>query len=122
MLMSAADCIITKPGGLTVTEAIAKGLPMILANPIPGQEERNVEFLLNNGMAMLVTKTFPLDEVLYALLNNPVRIRTMEETITALGHPDASERLVTYVMDLVKERQEQTDLLHRMKTGTDDKY
>lgn len=122
ILMSAADCIITKPGGLTVTEAIAKRLPMILANPIPGQEERNVEFLVNNGMAMLVTKTFPLDEVLYALLNNPVRIQTMEETITALGHPDASERLVTYVMDLVNARQEQTDLLDRMKTGTDDKY
>lgn len=120
VLMSAADCIITKPGGLTVTEAIAKELPMILANPIPGQEERNVEFLLNNGMAMLVTKTFPLDEVLYYLLNNPVRVQTMQDTIRALGHPDASERLVEYVMDLVRKRQRAVFSLSRVKNGTID--
>ena len=120
VLMSAADCIITKPGGLTVTEAIAKGLPMILANPIPGQEERNVEFLLNNGMAMLVTKTFPLDEVLYYLLNNPVRVQTMQDTIRALGHPDASERLVEYVMNLIQKRQRAVFSLPRVKNGTAD--
>lgn len=100
-LMSAADCIITKPGGLTVSESIAKGLPMILVNPIPGQEERNVEFLLNNGIASLVTKTFPLDDALYHLFHNPARLNTVHETIRAIGHPDASERLVDYVMHLV---------------------
>ena len=93
---------------------------MILANPIPGQEERNVEFLLNNGMAMLVTKTFPLDEVLYDLLNNPVRVQTMQDTIRALGHPDASERLVEYVMDLVRKRQRAVFSLPRVKNGTID--
>lgn len=108
VLMSAADCIITKPGGLTVSESIAKGLPMILVNPIPGQEERNVEFLLNNGMASLVTKTFPLDDALYHLFHNPVRLRTVRETIRAIGHPDASERLVDYVIQLV-ERQAPPD-------------
>lgn len=100
VLMSAADCIITKPGGLTVSESIAKGLPMILVNPIPGQEERNVEFLLNNGMALLVTKTFPLDDALYHLFHNPVRLQTVHETIRAIGHPDASERLVDYILQL----------------------
>lgn len=104
VLMSASDCIITKPGGLTVSESIAKGLPMILVNPIPGQEERNVEFLLNNGMASLVTKTFPLDDALYHLFHNPVRLRTVREAIRAIGHPDASEKLVNYVMELVEER------------------
>ncbi|MGM9630913.1 MGDG synthase family glycosyltransferase [Butyricicoccus sp.] len=105
LLMSAADCIITKPGGLTVSEAIAKGVPMILVNPIPGQEERNVEFLLNNGMASLVTKTFPLDDALYHLFHNPVRLRTVRESIRAIGHPDASEQLVNYVIGLVEQRQ-----------------
>lgn len=102
VLMSASDCIITKPGGLTVSESIAKGLPMILVNPIPGQEEMNVEFLLNNGMASLVTKTFPLDDALYHLFHNPVRLRTVREEIRAIGHPDASEKLVEYVFDLVQ--------------------
>lgn len=102
VLMSAADCIITKPGGLTVSEAISKGLPMILVDPIPGQEERNVEFLLNNGIASLVTKTFPLDEAMYHLFMNPVRLRTVHETIEAIGHPDASERLVDFILALKK--------------------
>ena len=79
-----------------------------------------MEFLLNNGMAMLVTKTFPLDEVLYYLLNNPVRVQTMRETIRALGHPDASERLVEYVMDLVRQRQQVVFPLPRVKNGTAD--
>lgn len=100
VLMSASDCIVTKPGGLTTSEAIAKGLPMILVNPIPGQEERNVEFLLNNGMASLVTKTFPLDDALYHLFHNPMRLCTIREMIRAVGHPDASERLVDYVLQL----------------------
>ena len=100
VLMSAADCIVTKPGGLTVSEAIAKALPMILINPIPGQEERNVEFLLNNGMASLVTKTFPVDEAIYDLFYYPERLQAVREMIRAIGHPDASERLVQYVLSL----------------------
>lgn len=97
-MMSAADCIITKPGGLTVTEAIAKKLPMLLIHPIPGQEERNVEFLLNNGIASLVTKTFPLDEALYHMFTNPVRQQTIRQTMEAIGHPDATEKLVDFVI------------------------
>jgi len=104
VMMSAADCIITKPGGLTVSEAISKALPMILVNPIPGQEERNVDFLLNNGIASLVTKNFPLDEAVYHMFTNPVRMETVRRTISAIGHPDATERLVNFVSELCKEK------------------
>ena len=90
VMMSAADCIITKPGGLTVSEALAKNLPMILVDPIPGHEERNVEFLMNNGMAMLVTKTFPVDEAVYHLFTNPARLQSVRETMHAIAHPDAT--------------------------------
>lgn len=98
-MMSAADCIITKPGGLTVSEALAKNLPMILVNPIPGHEERNVEFLLNNGMACLVTKTFPVDEAVYHLFKSPQRLRTVRETMHAIAHPDATERLCNFILN-----------------------
>ncbi len=50
-MMDAADLLITKPGGLTSSEALAKGLPMIITNPIPGQEERNARYLLKHGVA-----------------------------------------------------------------------
>ena len=50
-VMAAADLAITKPGGLTTSECLAMGLPMIVTSPIPGQEERNADFLLENGDA-----------------------------------------------------------------------
>ncbi len=98
-MMSAADCIITKPGGLTVSEALAKNLPMILVNPIPGHEERNVEFLMNNGMACLVTKTFPVDEAVYHLFKSPHRLRTVRETMSAIAHPNATEQLCNFILN-----------------------
>ena len=61
-MMDAADILVSKPGGLTVSEALAKKLPMVVVNPIAGHEERNLEFLLNCGLAVSATKTFPLDE------------------------------------------------------------
>ena len=98
VMMSAADCIISKPGGLTVSEALAKNLPMLLVDPIPGHEERNVDFLVNNGMASLVTKNFPIDEAIYELFGNPVRLQTVRQTMQAIAHPDATERLVAFIL------------------------
>ncbi len=100
VFMDAADCIVTKPGGLTTSEALAKGLPMIMANPIPGQEDRNVEFLLNNGAALKVSKTFPIDEALYQLFNNSERRKTISEILTFLGKPNAMRDCVDFIMKI----------------------
>lgn len=100
VMMSASDCIISKPGGLTVSEALAKNLPMLLVDPIPGHEERNVDFLVNNGMASLITKHFPIDEAVYQLFTNPKRIERIRQTMHDIAHPDATERLATFVMNL----------------------
>lgn len=100
VFMDAADCIVTKPGGLTTSEAMAKGLPMIMANPIPGQEDRNVEFLLNNGAALKVSKTFPIDEALYQLFNNAERRKTIGEILTFLGKPNAMRDCVDFIMKI----------------------
>ena len=98
VMMSASDCIVSKPGGLTVSEALAKNLPMLLVDPIPGHEERNVEFLVNNGMAALITKNFPIDEAVYELFSNPVRLQTVRQTMRAIAHPDATERLAEFIL------------------------
>ncbi|MBR6708100.1 MAG: galactosyldiacylglycerol synthase [Clostridia bacterium] len=98
--MDAADCIITKPGGLTTSESLAKCLPMIIVNPIPGQEDRNTQFLLNNGAAIAVTETFPLDEAVYTLLANPDRIPLMKQSIELLRRPDSTEQIGRLVLDL----------------------
>jgi processive 1,2-diacylglycerol beta-glucosyltransferase len=102
VMMDAADCIITKPGGLTVTEAMCKSLPMILVNPIPGQEERNIEFLLNNGVALHVSKTFKINEALYYLYKCPDRLKAISERLQYISRPDAAERLADFVMGLKK--------------------
>ncbi|MBQ7960575.1 MAG: glycosyltransferase [Clostridia bacterium] len=100
MFMDAADCIVTKPGGLTTSEALAKGLPMIMANPIPGQEDRNVEFLLNNGAAFKISSTFPIDEALFQMFSNEVRLRNMSEMVKSLGKPQATKDFVDFVIKL----------------------
>lgn len=99
VLMDASDCIITKPGGLTTSELMAKGLPALLVNPIPGQEDRNMEFLVNSGAGIMITKTFPADEALYQIINNPWRMELMKKSIEQLGKPEATKNLCEFIMN-----------------------
>ena len=96
LLMDASDCIITKPRGLTSSEALAKCLPMIIVNPIPGQEDRNTEFLVNNGAAMAVTATSPLDEVLYQFFVDPRRSEIMREAIKLISKPESTKDICEF--------------------------
>ena len=100
IMMDAADCIVTKPGGLTTSEALAKKLPLILMNPIPGQEDRNVEFLVNNGAAMLVTKTYPLDEAVYQMFSNDWRLKLLSECVEKIGKPDSAQNLCDFILQI----------------------
>ena len=104
VLMDAADCIITKPGGLTTTEAMSKNLPMILVNPIPGQEDRNQEFFLNSGLALAVTKTFTIDEALYYLFNQPGRLELIKSEMKKLAKPDSSMNIALFAKKLSENR------------------
>lgn len=99
-LMDASDCLISKPGGLTTSESLAKGLPMIIVNPIPGQEDRNAEFLLNSGCALRASKTCPVDECIYQLLSSPIRLEAMRLSISAIGKPNSTEDLGRFLTDL----------------------
>ncbi len=98
LMMDAADCIVTKPGGITSSEALAKGLPMIIANPIPGQEDRNVEFLMNNGAAFKVSSTFPVDEAIYQMFSNEIRLGQLWQTARVLGKPQSTLKIVELVL------------------------
>lgn len=100
VMMDAADCIVTKPGGLTTSEALAKNLPIVMINPIPGQEERNVEFLLNNGLAINATKTVPVDEALYQLFMYPEKLENMKANIRLIGKPNASRDIANFILSL----------------------
>lgn len=99
IMMDAADCIITKPGGITTSEAMAKGLPMIMINPIPGHEMRNAEFMMNNGLAMYATKSFPLDEAVFSLFNYPEHMTHIRKMIEVYGRRNSTQKLCTFLAE-----------------------
>jgi processive 1,2-diacylglycerol beta-glucosyltransferase len=88
--MAAATLLIGKPGGLTISEAMACGLPMVIISPIPGQEERNSDQLLEKGMAIKCNEFTTLSYKVEQLLENPERLELMRSKALGLAHPDAA--------------------------------
>lgn len=96
-LMAASDIAITKPGGLTSSECMAMGLPMIVVSPIPGQEDRNADFLMENGAALKASDAGALIWRVTDLLNNPGRLARIRENALLLGRPDAARAVLDIV-------------------------
>jgi len=97
-IMATADFAITKPGGLTSSECLAVGLPMIVVSPIPGQEERNADFLLESGTALKAYDAAGLIYRVETLLRNPQRLQEMRQKASAIGKPDAGRRVLEIVL------------------------
>jgi processive 1,2-diacylglycerol beta-glucosyltransferase len=98
-LMDASDLILTKPGGLTSSEALAKGKPMIVTDPIPGQEQRNCEHLLESGVALRLYETEDAPYRIRMLLENPERFAQMKKNAQMLGRPNAAREISRDVLD-----------------------
>lgn len=90
-LMSISDLVVTKPGGMTTTESLASGLPMIIINPIPGQEEENAEFLQNKNVGIWIKKEDDVSKILYDLFSNPDKLNEMRNNTRLLGHPNSTK-------------------------------
>ena len=93
-LMDAADVAVSKPGGLTTSEAMAKGLPMLIVDPIPGQEQRNAEYLLENGAARRLYEPDDAPHKIEAMLGSPGQLAEMQKCARRLGHPQAAAEIV----------------------------
>ena len=105
-LMACADLVITKPGGLTTSECLAMGLPMIVNSPIPGQEERNADFLLEQGVALKAFDSVTLEYRVQLLLREPARLAEMAARARALGRPDAARQVLDRVLGRVPDQAE----------------
>ncbi len=98
-LMRAADLVVTKPGGLSTSECLALGLPMILSSPIPGQEERNADYLLEEGAALKAIDDLGLRLRGAALLGDPARLASMAARSRAIGRPYAARDVLDQVLE-----------------------
>lgn len=97
-MMACADLVITKPGGLTTSECLAMGLPMIVNAPIPGQEERNADFLLEHGAALKAVDGVALEYRIKLLLERPEQLAQMRSKAAALGQPLAGRQVLEKVL------------------------
>lgn len=102
-LMSVSDFVITKPGGLTSTECLAMKKPMIIINPIPGQEEQNSIYFTNNGTALRTYKNEPIEHVLDIAVNNKKRVEQMIEMCGIIGKPNSSKTIAEETIKLYNE-------------------
>ncbi|HEY8532105.1 MAG TPA: glycosyltransferase [Limnochorda sp.] len=98
-LMTAADLLVSKAGGLTISEALAKGLPMLVYRPIPGQEEGNAAFLVAHGAARVTWEPDELVAQVQALLQRPAERQRMAQAASRLGHPDAGLKAASRLLD-----------------------
>lgn len=101
-LMSIADIVITKPGGLTITESLVSHLPIIIINPIPGQEEENAEFLVEHGAAVWIKKEDNIARKLKNLSRNPDLVKVMKEKSAELAKPNSTKEICEILYKNIK--------------------
>ena len=98
--MAASDVLLGKPGGLTTSEALARGLLFVIVNPIPGQEERNADHLLEEGVAIRCNNLPVLADKLDRLLADPARMDAMRAHARRLARPDAARTIAARLNSL----------------------
>ena len=91
--MSVSNLVVTKPGGLTTSESLASQLPMVIINPIPGQEEENAQFLEENGIAIWIKKYDNPYEKLQNLFSDPKLLPTMKENTEKLSKKYSTQNI-----------------------------
>ncbi|MEW9623289.1 MGDG synthase family glycosyltransferase [Rhodanobacter geophilus] len=96
-LMACTDLVVTKPGGLTTSECLAMGVPMVVYAPIPGQEERNADYVLEQGAAWKAIDQVSLEYKVRQLLTEPDRLARMRECASRLGRPRAARHVLETV-------------------------
>lgn len=98
-LMHISSAVITKAGGLTITECLVSNLPIVIINPIPGQEEENAEFLEKNGVAIWLKKGDSIARTLKGLFKNKEQLAEMTEKTKTLAKPNAVKKICKLLIE-----------------------
>ncbi len=99
-LMEISDILITKPGGITVSEALAKSLPILIINPIPGQEAKNTRFLVKSGAAVKAENQIELSALLENLFSMPSKLKAMSEAAYKISKPNSATDIANMIINL----------------------
>jgi processive 1,2-diacylglycerol beta-glucosyltransferase len=102
-LMQAADLVVSKPGGLTTSEVLARGAVMVIVNPIPGQESRNSDYLLENGAAIKANNLATLGFKVNTLLKDSSRLDQLRTNVRRIAKPRSAFEVVEKSLELLKE-------------------
>ncbi|MDI6783481.1 MAG: glycosyltransferase [bacterium] len=98
LLLDAVDIVVTKAGGMTISECLAKGLPMLIVDPIPGQEEKNTAYVIQNNAGITAKKINELPQLLTNLLNNTKRQKELKRNAELLAKPNAAFDIVKDIL------------------------
>lgn len=104
-LMDYCDVVISKPGGLTVTESIVKNIPLIIPFAIPGQENENTEFLIKGNYSILVNNLNEINNNINELINNPKLLSDRKKRLKSLASTYSLEKIVYVAEDLINKSQ-----------------
>ncbi|PKQ31735.1 MAG: galactosyldiacylglycerol synthase [Actinobacteria bacterium HGW-Actinobacteria-2] len=99
-LMRISSMFVGKPGGLSSSECLAAGLPMVIVDPIPGQEVRNADYLLEEGAAVRCNYPNTIGYKIGTLLDDPARLAAMADNARRIGHPDAARTVTEKALSL----------------------
>lgn len=100
-LMNISTIVVTKPGGLTTSESLASNLPMLIINPIPGQEEENAKYLESHNVAIWLKKEDDPNEVIIDLFSNPKKIEEMKENTKFLAKKNSTRDICNTIIKLI---------------------
>jgi processive 1,2-diacylglycerol beta-glucosyltransferase len=100
-LMNVADLVISKPGGLTTSETLARGAVMVIVNPIPGQESRNSDYLLENCAAIKVNNAATIAHKITQLLSDKERLAMLRANVRRIARPRAAFDVVNKSLELI---------------------
>ncbi len=98
-LMAISSMLVSKAGGLTTTESLCRGLPVVIYRPIPGQEDANADFLQRHGAGIRAYQESEVGEIVAQLLHSPWQLKAMARQARLLGHPEAAETVARYVLE-----------------------
>ena len=98
-LMSISDLVITKPGGLTTTECLVSNLPIVVINPIPGQETENADFLVNSGCGIWIQKNDNISDALNIILNDETKLIQLKNNTKLVAKPNSTKDICSIILN-----------------------